>query len=395
MAEAAALIASASATDSEIEAALEGILLNNANDAEAFAKAFGPRRLMKLLSCGSLSERTAELADEVLTLCSGVGIGLAAELNFGEVLYRDEMFPDDEISLASPPPPPPATAASSKTLFALHLRLAGGGRAWFEPESTQMLFARGETDEPVAQEYKPNPPTLRLTTISRRARIGSEIACKIWPAAEIMVRWMWRHQELLCGQDILELGAGVGTAGLAASACGARRVIITDYNTQALKQARENCARNGPTVEAAARVAALDWARPPMLNAGATPDADAEVEAMLLRPFPLIIATDVVYDGGLSELVYRMVQLYLAPSGAFLMVCPKSKHRYMIDRLQGMLVEAEDMETVVTDVPSWLRDGLSEEAQLLEHDIVIAQWKGARRADSGVPALSLEAPAKL
>ena len=39
-------------------------------------------------------------------------------------------------------------------------------------------------------------------------------------------------------------------------------------------------------------------------------DGDSrEVEAMMLRPFPLIIAADVIYDAGLSELVYRMVQV--------------------------------------------------------------------------------------
>ena len=89
------------------------------------------------------------------------------------------------------------------------------------------------------------------------------------------------------------------------------------------------------------------------------------------------------------------LQLYLAPSGAFLMVCPKARHRHGIERLRAMLLEAEDLEACVTDVPEWLREGLSEEAQLLEHEIVIAQWRGGRRADGGVPALALGAPAKL
>ena len=54
-----------------------------------------------------------------------------------------------------------------------------------------------------------------------------------------------------------------------------------------------------------------------------------------------------------------------------------------------------DLETRVADVPQWLREGLGDEAQLLEHELIIAQWKEARRVTLDAPALALDAPAKL
>ena len=63
--DAAALLASPSNSSEDIESALESVL-RDGTTAE-FEKAFGPRRLMKLLSCGALSERAAELADTLLS----------------------------------------------------------------------------------------------------------------------------------------------------------------------------------------------------------------------------------------------------------------------------------------------------------------------------------------
>ena len=65
-------------------------------------------------------------------------------------------------------------------------------------------------------------------------RAGAEIECKVWPAALLLARWLWCHPWLLEGRRVLELGAGVGTAGLAACLAGASRVVITDINATAL-----------------------------------------------------------------------------------------------------------------------------------------------------------------
>ena len=411
---AALLVVSSAATDADIESALEAVLRDGSVDA--FAKAFGPRRLMKRLATGSLSERATDLADELLTAAAdGPVNGLTAAHNFGEVLYQDELHPDDLLSLSSPLPPP--LPASQLASWPLHLPLAdAGSRAVYVPSSDgQIRFdATGGTEEETVEEV--SAPVLKLAQLSRRARLGSEIETKIWPAAAILGRWLWRHRRLVRGQTILELGAGVGTAGLAAALCGARRVVMTDINEPALRCARTNCARNGDDVRAAACVSHLDWARPPLLEqheaaleeanvANAIEPSESEVTAMLTRPFDIILAADVINDTGLSEMVYRMVQLYLAPKGLFVMVCPKARHRHCIERLRAMLVDSAELDVQVCDAPEWTRQGL-EEAQVIEHELIIAQWINGRRGavqqrhgDDGAlliePALALDAPAKL
>ena len=87
-------------------------------------------------------------------------------------------------------------------------------------------------------------------------------------------------------------------------------------------------------------------------------------------------------DSGLSELVNRMIQLYLAPRGLFLMVCPKAHHRHCVERIGEMLRDAPEMDVRVCDVPEWLASGL-DEANVVEHQLFVAQWADGRRGADG------------
>ena len=388
--EAAALLASPAASSEEIEAALAAVLRDGTQTE--FAKAFGPRRLVKRLALGGLSDAAEALADELLAAATqGAGRGLTAEADFSEELHHEELHPDDLVTLSSPPPPPLPDATLDRWWLHLPIR-QGSSRAALVPSSgCQLCF---EPEEAAADGD--DAPTLHLAQLSRRARLGSEIECKVWPAAAIMGRWLWRNRRLVHGQTVLELGAGVGTAGLAAAASGARRVVLTDINDAALRCARANCNLNGERVRAATAVAHLDWSRPPILEqeaeiaaeAAAAPapaevpacstPAEAEVEAMLRKPFDLILAADVVNDVGLSEMVYRMIQLYLAPRGLFVMVCPKARHRHCVDQIRALLLDSAELSVSAHTVPEWLTAGL-EEAQVVEHEMILAQW-----ADGGV-----------
>jgi predicted nicotinamide N-methyase len=306
MSEAATLLASSSSTPEELESALEAVVRDGSHGA--FAKAFGPRRLMKALVSGRLTDRGAELADQLLS-DSSTSTGLAPSLEFAEVLHHDELFPDEDVDLSSTPPALPDNDPAH-----LLLRIpVGGGRAYFYPGACRMSCeAKSSNGTP---DYK-CAPSLKLTSLSRRARLGSEIECKVWPAAIMLGRWMWQHQWLLRNRSVLELGAGVGTAGLAAAVCGASPVFLTDINQPALRCARENVQKNGPEVQAACRVAYLDWAAPPPLISMPSMEysravTEEEVAAApgnaLSRQFELIIMADVINADGLSEMVCLLI----------------------------------------------------------------------------------------
>lgn len=398
---AAALLASPTATPAEIEAALEAVVHGDATSE--FVKAFGPRRLVKALASGRLTDRAAELADELLS-AAGATVGLAPSLEFTDVLHHEELYPDEVIDLSSDPPSTPPAAIDEACR--LHLRLGGGsGAAFWTPSGRVVWDAPTEAAAVAIAEA----PTLRLANPSRRYRIGSEIECKVWPAAVMLGRWLWQHQQLVRGRSVLELGCGVGTAGLAAAKCGASLVAMTDINPTALRCARENSAKNGARVQQAVRVAWLDWAQPPVLEAAPAPalaladgcgmaasscahdgasahdgaPEDESCASLLRERFEVIVLADVVNAEGLPELVYRMLKLYLAPEGLVLMACPKPRHRHTVERLCGLLLEGGAFEARLAEMPAWATQGL-EEAAVIEHQLVLAQW--ARGAEPSSPA---------
>ena len=80
-----------------------------------------------------------------------------------------------------------------------------------------------------------------------------------------------------------------------------------------------------------------------------------------------------------------MIELYLAPKGLFLMVCPRPTHRHTVEKIRRMLLESASLSARVAEVPAGLLDGLGEEARLLEHELIVAQWAdGKRPADVAV-----------
>ena len=407
------LLAPSACSADQLEAALDDVVKSGAPAQKAFVHAFGPRRLLKALAAGLLSERATELADVLLATADGsssAGDGFSGALDFGDVLHRDEMHPDEVVELSSQPPLATTVDLTSQPpeLMSLRLPFDDGGRAIFAPINCRITFSGDRGTSPSHEAHtafnEDDAPCLTLCNPSRRARLGSEIETKVWPAAVMLSRWLWAHAPLVRGQRVLELGSGVGTAGLAAARCGAQLVVLTDINGTALQCARRNCEKNGLTGNTA--VEYLDWADPPLSPAvevgsgagmrgnqreGAVGDL-GEVDGdaggnrggggggsgHLHAPFDVLLAADIVNDVGLSELVYRMVEIYLGAEGLLVMMCPKPRHRHTIERLRSLLLASDALEVRVSDVAGWLAVGL-EEAHVVEHELVVAQWRRARK----------------
>ncbi len=98
---------------------------------------------------------------------------------------------------------------------------------------------------------------------------------EVWPSAPVLAQFAAEHPRVRPGARVLELGCGLGLAGLAAMARGAD-VFFTDYALDALRFAQLNALAN---VGRAARTALMDW-RAPCLNA----------------EFEVILASDVAYE---------------------------------------------------------------------------------------------------
>jgi predicted nicotinamide N-methyase len=111
---------------------------------------------------------------------------------------------------------------------------------------------------------------------------------------------------MMRGAAVLELGCGLGLAGIAAAAAGAR-VMMTDYEPDALAFSRWNVERNLPGALASGRVDVrlMDW-RSPLPG----------------PPFDLIIGADVAYERRNFLPLLRTVDQLLTGSGMAIFTDP-------------------------------------------------------------------------
>jgi predicted nicotinamide N-methyase len=122
----------------------------------------------------------------------------------------------------------------------------------------------------------------------------------LWPAARMLAAAILQHDwptRLTQGPDrpeVLEVGCGLGLAGLAAAACGLR-VVLSDCDTTALRLALGNARLNGLTE---VRVMLLDWEHPP---------AGWRV--------PVVFASDVIFESRHVAPLVRLLDELLLPDG--------------------------------------------------------------------------------
>ncbi|MDX2287731.1 MAG: methyltransferase domain-containing protein [Hyphomicrobiaceae bacterium] len=111
-----------------------------------------------------------------------------------------------------------------------------------------------------------------------------------------------RCARLLAQRSVLEIGAGVGLAGLVAARLGAR-VVQTDHSAEALALCRRNAARNAIVGVTQRRADWLAW-----------PDD--------LVGFDVLLGSDVLYDPPQHAAVLAIAVVSLAPGGTLILSDP-------------------------------------------------------------------------
>lgn len=124
----------------------------------------------------------------------------------------------------------------------------------------------------------------------------------LWPASRMLAEELLLHPRPE-GTRTLELGCGLGLAGIA-GACAGLDVTLTDYDETALEYAAANARANGPP-DSRWRCLPVDWRHPPALE-----------------PFPLIIAADVVYEERLVAPLLGVIGALLDPAGTCIISDP-------------------------------------------------------------------------
>ena len=121
-----------------------------------------------------------------------------------------------------------------------------------------------------------------------------------------MAAWVLEERQYLAGKSVLELGSGIGLAGIAAARAGAR-VTITDYETDPLLFACYNAMQNLPpdVFRERVRFLPLDWREP---------GVDTK--------FDLIVGADIVYERKNFLPVLSLLKNHLLPGGRALLTEP-------------------------------------------------------------------------
>src|SRR5512140_2902900 len=126
----------------------------------------------------------------------------------------------------------------------------------------------------------------------------------LWTSSIDLAGWLLDRE--MAGKSVLELGSGVGLAGIAAARAGAQ-VMLTDYETDALLFARYNALMNLPagTFHSRVRCLSMDW-RAPELD----------------EQFDVIVGADIVYERRNFLPVLSLLQRHLRPGGCALLTEP-------------------------------------------------------------------------
>jgi predicted nicotinamide N-methyase len=128
-----------------------------------------------------------------------------------------------------------------------------------------------------------------------------------------------RHIEAggsLNGHHVIELGCGLGLAGITAGICGAD-VLFTDYVAEALEFAHKNAQRNGLPHQTI-KSALLDWEHPKEIG-----------------PFNMVLGSEILYDYFFHGSLIKLLNMILEPGGTIILA---DRKRLVVTRFLGRLV---------------------------------------------------------
>lgn len=123
----------------------------------------------------------------------------------------------------------------------------------------------------------------------------------LWASAIGMAEHLTENPALVRGIRTLEIGCGVGLAGVVAASLGAA-VTQTDYLPDAIRLARHNAERNGIT---GIELLQADWRDFPNLE-----------------PFDVVLGSDVLYERSMHPVLSGFLERIVAPGGRLVLSDP-------------------------------------------------------------------------
>jgi predicted nicotinamide N-methyase len=129
----------------------------------------------------------------------------------------------------------------------------------------------------------------------------------IWATSLVCAQWMLSLD--FTGKVVLELGAGCGIPALAIAAANARKVYLTDFNSQTVANLKHNVQLNGLDNEEKCQVLNMNWQDP---STWPTEKVD------------ILIGSDLIYQSDMVPLLLQTIRGLLSEQGRFFYVAPDS-----------------------------------------------------------------------
>lgn len=181
---------------------------------------------------------------------------------------------------------------------------------------------------------------------------------KVWEASIVLADHLLR-MEIEKGKEILEIGAGMGVAGLCLGALG-HKVTITDYEDDALELLRMNVEHNGLDNVS---VRKLDWNSPDLTG-----------------KYDIICGSELVYNETFIHPIMDLLRNYITPDGIILLA--HDIKRMCMMKFIGMVTGRFEIENVVKTLR-----GDGEVHKILIHTLRIKQdGQNTKIQDIVIPA---------
>lgn len=182
--------------------------------------------------------------------------------------------------------------------------------------------------------------TLEITKVTdindllERATHSDEIPfwAELWPSSIGVARYILQNWLLFKDRVVLELGAGVGLAGIAAKLAGAQ-VVQSDFSMEALRFSKLNCLRNRVPIT---ELLLADWRNFP-------------VEA---SQFDFIIGADILYEKNMHGYLEKIFLNSLQQNGKVILADPG--RAYAREFVQAAMAKAWGVEQ--SQIPVFYED---------------------------------------
>jgi len=156
------------------------------------------------------------------------------------------------------------------------------------------------------------------------------VGLQLWNGSFLMADFIINCQSIFKDQVVLEMGAGVGLSSILLCSAGCQTVFVTDYCMQVLTNCKTNLTANKCNN---AIIKQFDWHTDPW-HQSKGPFGWSVKELQLLATCSIVIASDVIYDNQVTDMLLPRIEELLDQLDITLYLTIDKRSLFTIDQLR-------------------------------------------------------------